>query len=117
MLYSTDDLTLRALRHEQDRLSKLAAKAAAEVDEYIGTGQEAVAIYNELAAIDHCKKSARANLKQLDVLRKRQARIERIRKKDIIALMDRQHEAEWERDLAAQAISDLEFRSSFRRSH
>jgi hypothetical protein len=111
-----DEITLGALRREHARMSKIADKAKAEVDEHNGITGEAFAIHREFIEIVNAKDHGPHVIQQLDALKRRRARVDSILAKDYLKLLDRQFEAEWERNQVAQEIGTIEFRMSLRKS-
>lgn len=107
---SGQDLALEALRVAHKKLQATAEKAKREADEYLECGTEMIAIHRELADIVSSKETGNHVVKQLEVLKKRRDKVDRIRKKDFIKLIDKQHNAEIERDNLGSEISMLEFR-------
>ena len=112
MLLTEDEITLRALRVEHEKLRLAADKAKSEVDEYLNAGNEYIAIHREVSEIVSSGSHGSKVVKALDALKRRSHRADLVMKKDLIHLADRQQEAEWERDLAANAIHGLEWRLS-----
>jgi predicted PilT family ATPase len=111
-----DELALDAMKNEHKRLCRRAAKAAKDADEYMEITTEALAIHEEFATIVKSGEHGEAVLKKLDDLTKRRDRVERILKKDLITLLDKQSEAECERDRLAREISIREFNISHRKA-
>lgn len=114
---SGDEITLGALRREHVRVSRIAVKAKAELDEYMGIHDELFAIHRELNEIIQSNKHGESVLKQLGALKKREVRTGRILAKDFIKLSDRQFKTEWEASQVAQEIGRIEFRLSIRNAH
>lgn len=113
---SRDELVLRALRREHSRLSRIAEKAKAEADENSSIGSEFVAIQKELVEIVSSGDHGKATLKRLDILQARRDKANRVLKKDLVKLIDKQYDAECERDAIGEEISMIEFRASLRKS-
>jgi hypothetical protein len=111
-----DELTLDALRREHSRMSRIADKAKAEVDEHNGITDEAFAIHREFIEIVNTKDHGPHIIQRLEALKKRRTRVDSILAKDYLKMLDRKFEAEWERDQVAHEISTLEFRMSLRKS-
>lgn len=114
---SGDEITLDALKREHVRVSRIAAKAKAELDEYMGIHDEFFAIHRELAEIIQSNKHGADTLKRLDALKKRKDRANAILKKDLVKLSDRQFETEWQASQVAQEIGHIEFRLSLRKGN
>lgn len=112
-----DELALAAMKKEHAKLARIADKAKAEADEYISIGSEAVAIHNEFVAIVNSREHGQHVIDALDKLQKRRARVDRVMKKDMLALSDKQIKAEIERDNLLREIQALEFRVSMRGRH
>lgn len=113
---SREELVLRALRREFSRLSRAAEKAKAEADENQNIGSEFVSIHKELAEILDSGHHGKATIKRLDTLQARRDKADRVLKKDLVKLIDKQHDAECERDAIGEEISMTEFRLSMRKS-
>ena len=111
-----DEITLDALRREHVRVSRIATKAKAEADEYMGVSEEAFAIHNEFAEIVNTKAHGPHVLRHLDELKKRRAKVDAIQAKDFVQLLDDKFEAEWDQAQVAREISAVEFRLSLRKS-
>lgn len=111
-----EELKLSAMRREFSRLSKVADKAKKEADEVATIGSEFVAIHEELSKIVSSGLTGDAIINQLDTLKKRQARADRIVKKDLVSLLDREHHAIFERDLLGREIQNMEFAMEMRRA-
>lgn len=112
-----EELALAAMKKEHAILARIADKAKAEADEYISIGSEAVAIHTEFAAIVNSRETGQHVIDALDKLQKRRARVDRILKKDMVSLSDKQIAAEIERDNLLREIQALEFRVSMRGRH
>jgi seryl-tRNA synthetase len=113
---SREELILGALRREHSRLSRIAEKAKAEADENSSIGSEFVAIHKEFAEILSSGDHGKAILKRLDELQARRDKAERVLAKDLVKLIDKQHDAESERNAIGEEISLIEFRASLRKS-
>lgn len=107
-----DELALSAMRKEHAKLARIADKAKAEADEYCSIGSEAIAIHNEFAAIVNSRETGQHVIDALDKLQKRRARVDRVMKKDLLKLSDKQIAAELERDNLMREIQMMEFRRS-----
>lgn len=113
---SGEELTHIAMMKEFKRLSRVADKAKKEADEYIEIGTEMLAIHQEFASIVKSGKRDKATIKALDSLANRSKRAEKIRKKDLLKLMDKQSDAEITRDRLGSEIQIMEFRISLSRA-
>jgi hypothetical protein len=113
---SGDELALAAMKKEHAILSRVADRAKAECDEYCGIGSEALAIHNEFAAIVNSRETGQHVIDALGKLQKRRARVDRVMKKDLLKLSDKQIAAEIERDNLMREIQMLECRRSVRGS-
>ena len=102
------ELVLAALRKELARMEKAAERARREADEAGGITDELQAIHQEFADIVASGEHGAAVLKRLEELKKRRARAHRILKKDLVALLNKQVAAEFDRAQLAQEISRLE---------
>lgn len=111
-----EELVLRALKREFSRLSRIAEKAKAEADENQNIGSEFVAIHKEFAEILDSGDHGKATIKQLDNLQARRDKADRVLKRDLVKLIDKQHDAECERNAIGEEISMIEFRLSMRKS-
>lgn len=111
-----EELVLRALRREHSRLSRIADKAKAEADENQNIGSEFVAIQKELVEIVSSGDHGKATIKRIENLQSRRDKAERVLKKDLLKLIDKQLDAEAERDAVGDEISMMEFRESLRNS-
>jgi hypothetical protein len=105
-------LALAALKKEHKRLAAVAEKAKREADEYMNTGSEFIATHQEVVAIANSKQPASVRLKKLDELKRRKEKAEKIRSKDFMKLLDKQSDAEIDRDALANEISKMEWRLS-----
>lgn len=110
-----EELVLRELKREFSRLSRIAEKAKAEADENQNIGSEFVAIHKEFAEILDSGDHGKATIKRLDNLQARRDNADRILKKDLVKLIDRQSNAEFERDAIAEEMQMIEFRQSLRK--
>lgn len=109
-----EELAIAAMKKDHAKLVRAAEKAKAAADEYITIGTEAIAIHNEFAAIVNNRETGADTIKKLDQLKKRRDRVDRISKKDFMALCDKQYEAEVERDNLGREIQNREFLASMR---
>lgn len=114
---SGDEITLDALRREHVRVLRIAARAKAEFDEYMGIHTELFAINDEFRAIVESKEHGPQVIKRLDALKKRKAHVDAVLKKDLVKLSDRQFKTEWEAGKVAQEIGLIEFRLSLRKAN
>jgi len=111
---SKEKVVLAALKRDLKRLSKAAEKAKAECDEYLNVGREMIAIHEELALIVKAKETGPEVLKKLEALKRRRDKAERTMKKDLVKLIDKQHEAEFARDSLSSEIQMMEFKINLR---
>lgn len=109
-MISGEKIALRAMKKELKRLSGVAEKAKAKVDENMGIGTEVLAIHNEFVEIVDSKEHGQHVLNKLEALQKRRDRVKRILKQDLGQLINKQVDAELERDSLAQEIQMIEFR-------
>lgn len=109
-----EELALAAMKRDLQRLSKAAEKAKAEADEYMNVGSEMLAIHKEFAEIVKSRDHSPATLKKLKDLQLKSERTDKIRKKDLSKLLDKQFEAEEKRAALAGEVQALEFRLSMR---
>lgn len=109
-----EELALAAMKRDLKRLSKAAEKAKAEADEYMNVGSEMLAIHKEFAEIVKYRDHSPATLKKLKDLQLKSERTDKIRKKDLSKLLDKQFEAEEKRAALAGEVQALEFRLSMR---
>lgn len=110
-----EQLALNAMRRDHKRLSTVADKAKREADERSNIAGEFLVIHKEFAAIVESKEHGQHVLNKLSALQRRRDKAKKILDKDLIKLLDRQHEAEWERDQLGSEIQMLEFRQSLRK--
>ena len=106
------ELVLEGAKKYLVELTKAAEKAKNEADEYMSIGMEMLNIHKEMAELDFSSKDAS---KKLDELKKRSDRVERIKKKNLVALCDKQSTAEIQRDILCQEIQNMEFSIKARR--
>jgi len=99
------------MKKEYIRLSTAANRAKMEVDELISIGTELIAIHKKCAEIINSKTMDYSEkAKKLDELIVRRDRANKIRKKDLIKLMDKQFEAEYAREILQNEIFMAEYR-------
>lgn len=103
------------MKKELVRLSRAAERAKAAVDEAIAVGSEYLAIHQEFADVIQSGVTGSAALEKLAALQVRRTRADKIMKKDLLKLMDKQHEAEMDRDELAREIHQMEWRLSMHR--
>ena len=111
---SGKEIALSAMKKELTRLSRLADKANAEVDEYLNIGSEMLEIHEEFSEIVKSKEHDSHIIKKLEVLKDRRDRAQKMLDKDLMKLLDKQHKAKIERDSLLQEIQTTEFRFSLR---
>lgn len=99
---------LRVLNRELISLSNYATKMKNDVDDYLTIGTELLDIHRQFIDIVESKQVNEASVKKLESLTKRRDKITKIQKKDFTALMDRQFDAEQERDELHRVIHHLE---------
>ena len=116
-MITSENLVLKAVKKEHKRLVQIALKAKLEVDEYMEIGNEYIAIYKEFAVIVKSGTHTKSQIKKLAVLSKRSERVEKIRKKDLIKLLDKQSSAEFERDSLGQEVEMLNLRYQIRNNN
>lgn len=104
-------LALNAMEKERDKLLKIAAKAKNEADEYLSIGSENIAIHNELVTIIKSDARDEEISKRLEELKRRQARVDRVRKKDFIKLCDKQYNSEFAANQINQEILSFKIRN------
>ncbi|MDH4317918.1 MAG: hypothetical protein OEV64_05965 [Desulfobulbaceae bacterium] len=109
-----EELALKAMKKEFVRLSRVAAKAKEEADEATHIGTELLSIHNELVEIANSGETGKSILARLAALKKRSARAEKIRSKDLLKLLDKEMKTEMDRDALGQEISIYEFRYNLR---
>ena len=114
-MHKGEELTLKALKKELSRLERLADKAKAECDECINIGTELIDIHKEFAAIVKSKECNKATIKKLDDLKIRSKKAEKIRKKDLLKLMDKENDTRINVSYLQAEINRLEFRISMRK--
>lgn len=111
-----EELALNAMKKDFTRLSRIADKAKREADECMSVGSEMIAIHNEFVDIVKSGEHGEHIIKKLDVLKKRSARTEKIRKKDLVKLFDKEYETASDRDSLGSEIKMIEFRLSVRKA-
>jgi len=111
-----EEIVVSALKKELVRLAGVADRAKAAADEYMNTGTEMIAIYEEFGGIVDLKESGKAVLNKLAVLRDREAKVNKVRKKDFLKLCNKQSKAEIERDSLISEIGMMEYRLNLRKA-
>jgi hypothetical protein len=111
---SGEQLALEAMKRDLKRLSKIAEKAKAACDEYVDIGTEAIAIHQELAKLVQSNEHGQVVIDKLDALKVRREKVEKIRRKDFLALCNKQGIAEISRDNLIAEIGRLSFRIELR---
>jgi len=109
-----EELALKAMKKEYERLRRVAAKAKEEADEATHIGTELLSIHNELVEIVNSGETGEIILARLAALEKRRDRAEKIRSKNLRKLFDKEMKAEMDRDALGQEISMYEFRHKLR---
>ena len=104
------ELVLIAAKKELKRLSKEADKAKQECDEYMRIGTEAITIHEEFVRIVNTKETGQSVIDQLELLRRRRHRVQRIMKKDLIKLTDREIDTALTRDGLNSEIQMMEYK-------
>lgn len=107
-----EKIALEAMKKEFVRLSRAADRAKSEADEHMNVGSEMIAIHNEFAEIVKSKATGPEVVEKLDVLKKRKDRADKVVKKNLVKLLDKQYEAESARDNLGTEIQMAEFRYS-----
>lgn len=110
-----EQLALGAMKKELVRLSRTAERAKAEADECMSIGSELIAIHNEFAEIVNSRATGADTLKKLDALTKRRERADKVAKRNLMKLFDKQTEAEFARDDLRKEIEMIEFKNALRR--
>ncbi|SDZ95299.1 hypothetical protein [Marinobacterium iners] len=113
-MISGKEIALSAMKKEHKRLSRLADKAKADVDENMNVGSELLAIHKEFSEILNSKEYGEHIVKKLESLRVRRDKAQKILNKDLSKLLDKQYEAETKRDSLGSEIQMMEFRHSLR---
>ena len=111
---SGEQLALEAMKRDLKRLSRNAEKAKAACDEYMDVGTEAIAIHQELAELVKSNEHGQAVIDKLDELTVRREKVDKIRRKDFLALCNKQNMAEMSRDNLIAEIGRLSFRIELR---
>lgn len=111
---SGEQLALEAMKRDLKRLSRNAEKAKAACDEYLDIGTEAIAIHQELAELMKSNEHGQAVIDKLDELTVRREKVDKIKRKDFLALCDKQSMAEMSRDNLIAEIGRLSFRIELR---
>lgn len=109
-----EKIVIEALKREFKRLSRIAEKAKAEAEENMNIATEMLAIHKEFAAIVNAKEHGEHVLRKLNALKKRRDKAQKILDKDLLTLLNKQSDAEIERDSLGSEIQRLEFRHSLR---
>jgi len=109
-----EELSLIAMRKEFTALSRKADKAKQEADECCSVGTEMIAIHREFVEIVESKETGSEVVKKLEALKKRRDRTDKIRKKDLIKLFDKEYKTGEDRDSLGSEIQMLEYRQSVR---
>ena len=115
MMRTGEELAIFAMKKELARLTKLAEKAKAEADEATNIGTELIAIHKEFSEIVRSGDVGDSIVEKLDVLKKRSARAEKIRKKPLMKLFDRESNTAIERDNLASELHMREYSISLRK--
>lgn len=111
-----EELLLIAARKEHKRLLASSRRAEAEYEEYMGVAHEMISINEEVKAIiDNKEYQNKEVLTKLDKLKKRSAKCNRIRKKDLSKLIEKKHTAMINSQALASEIAILEMRFDRRR--
>lgn len=105
-----EKLVLIALRKEHVRLQAVADKAQAESNEYMHVHEEMIGIYREFDEIVRAEIGAQAKLDKMEMLKKRQEKVDKIRKKDVVKVIDKAHDAKMDADDLLEQIGRLEYR-------
>ena len=111
-----EEIVVNALKKELVRLSGAADRAKAALDEYMSTGTEMIAIHEELTVIVKSKKTGKAVIDKLAALQDRESKVNKILKKSLPRLSDKQITLEIERDSLMGEISMMEYRWSMRKT-
>jgi hypothetical protein len=106
---SGQELLLVAAEKEYKRLCQKAQKAKAQADEYENIGKEAIDIRLKLMEVTKSNRRPEEVLEELDKLQVKQKRVDRILNKNFVKLLDKQFEAEHERDALGNEIDMLKF--------
>lgn len=111
---SGEQLALEAMKRDLKRLSRNADKAKAACDEYMGIGTEALAIHQEFAKLVNSNEHGQAVIDKLSELTARREKVDKIRRKDFLALCNKQSIAEMSRDNLIAEVNNLSFRLELR---
>ena len=111
-----EQLALGAMKKEFKVLSKKADRAKAEADECLNVGTELIAIHEEFAEIVKSKEHGQSVINKVDRLKKRSEKAEKIRKKDLLKLLDKENNTRFTRDSLGHEIQNMEFRLSLRKA-
>lgn len=114
LMISGEEIALSAMKKEHKRLSRLADKAKTDVDENMNVGSELLAIHKEFSEIVSSNEHGEHIVKKLESLQVRRDKAQKILNKDLLKLLDKQHEAETKRDRLGSEIQMMEFRHSLR---
>ena len=109
-----ENIALAAMKKEFKRLCRIADKAKAEADENMGIASEMLAIHQEFVEIVNSKEHGEHVIKKLESLQKRRDKAQKILDKDLLTLINKQSEAEINRDSLGSEIQMLELRRSMR---
>ncbi|MBE0468013.1 MAG: hypothetical protein IBX55_00595 [Methyloprofundus sp.] len=110
-----EKLAIQAMKKELIRLQRIAGKAMKEANEYEDITSEFISINEEFAQIVESKEESKVTLKKLEDLSSRRDKAMKILNKDFIKLLDKQHEAESNRNALAGEIHKMEWRISLRK--
>jgi len=109
-----DELARDAMKRDLNRLSKRAHKAKTECDSYLNAGTELSAIHDELLKVLRSGETGQEVIDRLEGLKRRERNVNRIMKKDLLKLINKQSDAEIARDRLIHEISMRELRISLR---
>lgn len=109
-----EEIALSAMKKEFTRLSRIADKAKAEADENMGITSEMLSIHQEFVEIVNSKEHGEHVINKLEALKKRRDKAQKVLDKDLLTLLNKQSEAEIDRDSLGSEIQMLEFRRSLR---
>jgi hypothetical protein len=112
-----EELVLDALRNDLKRLQARADRAKAASDEYTNATDEIIALHHEFVGIIESKVSGQECIDRLASLKKRREKASKVREKDYIKLLDKEHQTAFERDRLQEEIGRMEFRISLRKNH
>jgi len=105
------DIALDAMKKELVRLQKIAEKAKNESEQYLNSSTEVIAIHNEFIEIVNSKQYGQDVINKLDNLKKRRDKVDKIRSKDFIKLLDKENESRFEVENLQHEIFMAEFRN------